>query len=150
MGRELIDLKVSSQGKYLTNYWGDGLLVSTPTGSTAYALSAGGPIIYPVAELVLLTPLNPKPLSIRPIILPAEHKISIQSENDWKTFVKMVIDGRHEFQIHPRYQVLVSKHKTSAHILRPKGSSFFISIRNKLGWSGSHEVRTQDAAGTES
>ncbi|MFC1584142.1 NAD(+)/NADH kinase [Fibrobacterota bacterium] len=145
MGLELIDLKVEVRGKYLSNYWVDGLLVSTPTGSTAYSLSAGGPIIYPVSESILLTPINPKPLSVRPIILPAEHKISITSENDRKKFVKMVIDGRHEFRIRPSYTACFTKHKESAHILRPRGSSFLKSIRNKLGWSGSHALKGPDA-----
>ena len=138
MGQELIDLRVESNQKYLTNYWVDGLLISTPTGSTAYSLSAGGPIIYPVSESILLTPINPKPLSIRPIIMPANHKIKIISENKKTKFVKMVIDGRQELRIHPALSIRITKSKISTHILRPHGSSFLKSIRNKLGWSGFH------------
>ncbi|MBF0430297.1 MAG: NAD(+)/NADH kinase [Fibrobacteria bacterium] len=140
-GMELIDLRVTVSGEHLTYYWGDGLLVSTPTGSTAYSLSAGGPIIYPTSELYLLTPLNPKSLAIRPIILPADHTIKVNSENPPGKLVKMVIDGRHEFKILPRYTIFINKHKTSVHILRLKGSSYHKSIHDKLGWSGRHEIK---------
>jgi NAD+ kinase len=145
MGLELIDLRVEAQGRYLTTYWVDGLLVSTPTGSTAYSLAAGGPIIYPVSELILLTPLNPMPLSIRPIILLAEQRIKVISENKKGKFVKMVIDGRHELRIEPSYDIYITKHHNSTHILRPKGSSFLKSIRNKLGWSGTHGLKETNA-----
>jgi NAD+ kinase len=146
MGLELIDLKVEVRGKYLTNYWVDGLLVSSPTGSTAYSLSAGGPIIYPVFESILLTPINPKSLSIRPIILPADYPLAIKSENEKTKFVKMVIDGRNELQIRPWYHTVITRHSTSTHILRPKGSSFLKSIRDKLGWSGTHDGKGYNAS----
>ncbi len=136
MGQALIDLKVETRNQYLTDYWADGLLISTPTGSTAYALSAGGPIIYPVEENICLTAINPKSLSIRPIILPVTHNLRITSKNHPRKRVKVVIDGRKECPIQPDDVITIKKHRTGALILRPKGASFLKAIREKLGWSG--------------
>jgi len=138
MGLELIDLKVTTNGDYMTNYWVDGLLVSTPTGSTAYSLSAGGPIIFPSTKAILVTPINPQSLSIRPLLLPDDHKITVQSHNPEQKFVKMVSDGRQELQILPDYKIHITKHTANTSILRIKGLSYMEAIRTKLGWSGFH------------
>jgi NAD kinase len=90
--------------------------------------------------MVLLTPVNPKPLTVRPIILPADYKITISSQGTEGKFVKMVVDGRRELRIFPEHRIEITRHATSTLSLRVVGSSFFISIRNKLGWSGSHQV----------
>ncbi len=139
-GLNLIDLKVESNGEYLTNYWVDGLLISTPTGSTAYSLSAGGPLIYPPFECFLLTPLSPKSLSVRPIVLPSHHQIKITSENESNKFVKLVSDGRRDIQIKPSYEIMVTQHEDDVKVVRHPDASFLKSIRNKLGWSGTHEL----------
>ena len=147
-GLELIDLKVEVDGEYLTNYWVDGLLVSTPTGSTAYSLSAGGPVIVPPSKCILLTPLNPKSLSVRPIILPDDQVIRIRSNNAAGKFVKMVSDGRMDLHIKPSHRIHIMKNKKGIQIVRPKGASFLKAIRKKLGWSGSHGIGEFYAPGT--
>ncbi len=141
MGSELIELQVTANDKFLTNYWADGLIIATPTGSTAYSLSAGGPIIYPLAQTICLTPLNPKSLSVRPMILPVESKLQINSLNPQKRSVKMAIDGRNELRIYPGHIITITKHEISSCVLMPKDSSFFESIRNKLGWTGYHNFK---------
>ncbi len=141
MGQELIDLEVEVNEEYLTNYWVDGLLVSTPTGSTAYSLSAGGPILHPATDNVLLTPINPQSLSVRPLIFPAHHKLKIKSNNPAKKFVKMVSDGRQKIQILPAYSIQITKHNISTSILRLKGMTYFEAVRKKLGWSGYHGIK---------
>ena len=137
MGFQMVDLRVTAQGRFLTDYWVDGLLISTPTGSTAYSLSAGGPIIHPSADSMLLTPMNPTSLSVRPLVLPDYMTVGIRSNLGKGKEVNMFADGRNHFQLGPGHVVLVRKHPEGIRILRPKGSSYFESLRNKLGWTGS-------------
>jgi NAD+ kinase len=146
MGHQMVDLRVTAQGRFLTDYWVDGLLVSTPTGSTAYALSAGGPIIHPSADSLLLTPMNPTSLSVRPLVLPDYMQISVRSNLGRGEEVNMFVDGRNQFKLRPEHTVLIRKHKEGVRLVRPKGSSYFESLRSKLGWTGSR--RSRDAAGT--
>ena len=146
MGHQMVDLRVTAQGRFLTDYWVDGLLVSTPTGSTAYALSAGGPIVHPSADSLLLTPMNPTSLSVRPLVLPDYMQISVRSNLGRGEEVNMFVDGRNQFKLRPEHTVLIRKHKEGVRLVRPKGSSYFESLRSKLGWTGS--LRSRDAAGS--
>jgi NAD+ kinase len=146
MGHQMVDLRVNAQGRFLTDYWVDGLLVSTPTGSTAYALSAGGPIIHPSADSLLLTPMNPTSLSVRPLVLPDYMQISVRSNLGRGEEVNMFVDGRNQFKLRPEHTVLIRKHKEGIRLVRPKGSSYFESLRSKLGWTGSRHAR--DAGGS--
>lgn len=141
MGHQMVDLKVAAQGRFLTDYWVDGLLISTPTGSTAYSLSAGGPIIHPSADSLLITPMNPTSLSVRPLILPEYMTISVKSNMGRGKEANMFIDGRNQFKLKPEHTVEISKHSEGVLLVRPKGSSYFESLRNKLGWTGSRRSR---------
>lgn len=147
MGRQMVDLRVTAQGRFLTDYWVDGLLVSTPTGSTAYSLSAGGPILHPSADSLLLTPMNPTSLSVRPLILPDYMQISVRSNLGRDQEVNMFVDGRNRFMLKPEHTVIIRKHKHGVVLVRPKGSSFFESLRSKLGWTGSRKARDNATAG---
>ena len=133
MGHQMVDLRVTAQGRFLTDYWVDGLLVSTPTGSTAYALSAGGPIVHPSADSLLLTPMNPTSLSVRPLILPDYMLISVRSNLGRDQEVNMFVDGRNQFKLKPEHTVLIRKHKEGVRLVRPKGSSYFESLRIQAG-----------------
>ncbi len=144
MGHQMLDLSVTAQGRFLTDYWVDGLLVSTPTGSTAYALSAGGPIIHPSADSLLLTPMNPTSLSVRPLILPDYMRVGVRSNLGRNMEVNMFVDGRIQFKLKPEHTVYIRKHKDGVSLVRPKGASYFESLRSKLGWTGSR--RSRDAA----
>ena len=141
MGHQMVDLRVTAQGRFLTDYWVDGLLVSTPTGSSAYALSAGGPIIHPSADSLLLTPMNPTSLSVRPLILPDYMTVSVRSNMGRGMEANMFVDGRNQFKLKPEHTVLIRKHHQGVRLVRPKGSSFFDSLRNKLGWTGTRRSR---------
>jgi NAD+ kinase len=141
MGHQMVDLRVTAQGRFLTDYWVDGLIVSTPTGSTAYSLSAGGPIIHPSADSLLLTPMNPTSLSVRPLILPDYMLVSVRSNMGRDKDVNMFVDGRNQFKLKPEHLVLIRKHPEGIRLVRPKGSSYFDSLRNKLGWTGSRHSR---------
>jgi NAD+ kinase len=141
MGYQMVDLRVMAQGRFLTDYWVDGLMVSTPTGSTAYSLSAGGPIIHPSADSLLLTPMNPTSLSVRPLVLPDYMTVSVRSNLSRHKDVNMFVDGRNQFKLKPEHNVLIRKHQDGIRLVRPKGSSYFDSLRNKLGWTGSRHSR---------
>jgi NAD+ kinase len=141
MGHQMVDLRVTAQGRFLTDYWVDGLLVSTPTGSTAYALSAGGPIIHPSADSLLLTPMNPTSLSVRPLILPDYMTVSIVSNMGRGKEANMFVDGRNQFKLKPEHTVLIRKHNHGVRLVRPKGSSYFEALRTKLGWTGTRRSR---------
>jgi NAD+ kinase len=141
MGHQMVDLRVTAQGRFLTDYWVDGLLVSTPTGSTAYALSAGGPIIHPSADSLLLTPINPTSLSVRPLVLPDSMTVSVRSNMGRGMEANMFVDGRNQFMLKPEHTVFIRKHTQGVLLVRPKGSSYFESLRNKLGWTGSRRSR---------
>ncbi|MEO7425375.1 MAG: hypothetical protein ABI036_09315, partial [Fibrobacteria bacterium] len=130
--------------QFLTDYWVDGLLVSTPTGSTAYALSAGGPIIHPSADSLLLTPMNPTSLSVRPLILPDYMQVGVRSNLGRNMEVNMIVDGRIQFKLKPEHTVFIRKHTDGVRLVRPKSASYFESLRSKLGWTGSRRAR--DAA----
>ena len=136
-GSQMVDLRVHSQNQFLTEYWVDGLLVSTPTGSSAYSLSAGGPLIHPDAEAILLTPLNPTSLSVRPLLLPHSHKIKVCPEGGLRDSVNVLIDGRNNIKVKKGWTVNIKKSQYFTHILRPHQYSYFESLRNKLGWTGS-------------
>ncbi len=141
MGYQMVDLRVSAQGRFLTDYWVDGLVFSTPTGSTAYSLSAGGPIIHPSADSILITPMNPTSLSVRPLVLPDYMVVTVRSNLVSDMEVKMFVDGRNQFDLHPEHTVIIRKHPAGVRLVRPKGSFYFDSLRNKLGWTGSRHSR---------
>lgn len=141
MGYQMVDLRVSAQGRFLTDYWVDGLIVSTPTGSTAYSLSAGGPIIHPSADSILLTPMNPTSLSVRPLVLPDYMTITVRSNMGRDKDVNMFVDGRNQFKLLPEHTIIIRKHPEGICLVRPKGASYFDSLRNKLGWTGTRHTR---------
>lgn len=141
MGYQMVDLRVSAQGRFLTDYWVDGLIVSTPTGSTAYSLSAGGPIIHPSADSILLTPMNPTSLSVRPLVLPDYMTVTVRTNMGRDQDVNMFVDGRNQFKLLPEHTVIIRKHPEGICLVRPKGASYFDSLRNKLGWTGTRHTR---------
>jgi NAD+ kinase len=141
MGYQMVDLRVSAQGRFLTDYWVDGLVVATPTGSTAYSLSAGGPIIHPSEDCILLTPMNPTSLSVRPLVLPDYMTVAVRSNMARDREVNMFVDGRNQFRLLPEHTVIIRKHSEGIRLVRPKGASYFESLRNKLGWTGTRHNR---------
>jgi NAD+ kinase len=128
----IIDLSVSVDGRHATAYRADGLIISTPTGSTAYNLSAGGPILFPTMDAVVLTPIAPHTLSNRPIVLPAALRIEVSLRVDQE--VMLTMDG--QVGVHLREGDLVQVQKAGARIrlLRFPHKDFFSVLRTKLKW----------------
>lgn len=119
-------------GEYLNTYWADGLMVSTPTGSTGYSLSCGGPIIMPHTKNFIITPVSPHNLNVRPLIISEESKLTFKIKSKNQSFL-VSLDSRSESIDHSR-TLSVSKANFSAKLIRIKGISFLDTLRNKLTW----------------
>ncbi len=132
----MIHLRVLAGEEYLTTYYGDGLIVATPTGSTAYNLSAGGPILHPGARAMVLTPICPFMLSARPLVLPAEMNLEIQLVSPSQE-VHLVVDGGIYREIPPGERLRVQKAERPLKLIASPTRSYFAILRDKLGWGES-------------
>ena len=133
----LIELETSVDGQFLTRYRGDGLIVSSPTGSTAYSLAAGGPAVVPTAEVFLLTPICPHALSNRSLVVNLRSHIdlkvvSVQPEST------LSADGQLERELSANDRITIRRSRNSVCLAHLEGASFFETLRHKLNWSGSN------------
>ena len=129
-------LRASFGGRFLSDYFGDGLIVATPSGSTAYSLAASGPIVMPGLEILLLTPICPHTLTHRPIVLSAAEELGVEVREGHlgPQPLTLSIDGQENFSLAAGDTVLVSKHPLSFQMLAPEGFSYFDILRRKLSW----------------
>lgn len=129
----IMDLEASVNGTYVTTFKADGLIVATPTGSTAYSLSAGGPIIYPTLHSIVLTPICPHTLTNRPIVLPddVEIEVTLKSEGE---HVALTLDGQQGFPLEKGDAVLVRKCSCKTQFVMPFARDYFEVLRSKLKW----------------
>jgi NAD+ kinase len=129
----IIDLETTVNGEYLSTFRSDGLIISTPTGSTAYNLSAGGPIVYPSLHTIIITPICPHTLTIRPIIIPDHVRIRalLKSKDEEVT---LTLDGQQGFAL--EFEDVVEVSKAEGHILLIKSPyrRYFELLREKLKW----------------
>ncbi len=132
----IIDLIVLVDREELTTFRADGLIISTPTGSTAYNLSAGGPIVNPSLHTFIITPICPFTLTNRPIIVADESVIEIQMLKDREESVTLTIDGQVGLDFRYGESVILSKSKYYTKLIRPKDYSFYRVLKHKLGWGG--------------
>jgi NAD+ kinase len=128
----LIVLHVYIDGMFLNSYWADGLIIATPTGSTAYSLSSGGPILTPGSENFVLTPIAPHNLTVRPVVIPDKSKIRIIVEGREEQFL-VSLDSRRAI-IYSNFELIVEKADFKVNIVQMKGKDFFMTIREKLKW----------------
>ena len=129
----IIEIEVNLNRLYVNSFRADGLIVATPTGSTAYNLSAGGPILYPSMNAVVLTPICPFTLTNRPIVVPDEDEIEIKLKNDIEGVV-LTLDGQIGFPISAEDKVLIRKSATTFNLVQPPNRNYFDVLRNKLKW----------------
>lgn len=132
----IIDLDVYIDDQFLTTYRADGLIVSTPTGSTAYNLSAGGPILYPTMSSYILTPICPFTLTNRPIILPDSATLYITLTRKSEERVSLTFDGQVGFDLRYADRVAVYKSRERIRLIKSPDQSYFEILRAKLGWGG--------------
>lgn len=119
-------------GEYLNSYWADGLIISTPTGSTGYSLSCGGPIVVPGTENFILTPIAPHNLNVRPIVVPDSCQIKLKVEGRNQHFL-VTLDSRSE-TIDSATEMLITRSSFKINLVKPHDQNFFKTIRNKLMW----------------
>ncbi len=129
----MIDLETTADGVAVTTYHGDGLIIATPTGSTAYTLSAGGPILMPGARVVVLTPICPHALAQRPLVLPDDAKLSI-TVHPREGAAHLTVDGQLGVSLEDGDRVEVAASAHPAHFVASPFRSRFDVLRTKLGW----------------
>ena len=130
----MVDLSTRVAGQYVNTHSGDGIIVATPTGSTAYALSCGGPIIEPQLDAVGLVPICPHTLTDRPIVIPATQEIEIVLLRRDETRAEVTVDGGHLGTLRPGDTLRVIAAKQRITLLHPPGHDFYGILRSKLFW----------------
>lgn len=129
----IIEIDVTLNNLFVNSFRADGLIVSTPTGSTAYNLSAGGPIVYPSMNAIVMTPICPFTLTNRPIVVPddAEIELRLRKENEG---VVLTLDGQIGYALEANDRVLIRKSRTAFNLIQPPNRNYFDVLRNKLQW----------------
>ena len=132
----IVDMRVTVSGLFVSTFRADGLIVSTPTGSTAYNLSAGGPIVYPTMGAIVITPICPHMLTNRPIVLPDDLEIEIAiSTPNQETF--LTLDGQEGLPITERDRVCIKKSTDTVTLVQSPEKNYFDVLRTKLKWGES-------------
>lgn len=128
----MVTIHAYLNGEYLNSYWADGLVISTPTGSTGYSLSCGGPIIVPQSESFVITPIAPHNLNVRPIVVADKNVISLEVEGRGQRFMA-TLDSR-SVTIDSGYQLAVRKENYRVRLVRLSNENFLNTLRKKLNW----------------
>jgi len=128
----MITVKTFLNGELLNAYWADGLIISTPTGSTGYSLSCGGPILYPTSGNFVITPVAPHNLNVRPIVVSDDVILSFEVSGRGNSFL-CTLDSRFE-TIDSSYQIAIKKAPFTANLVRLTDMNFISSLKNKLNW----------------
>ena len=131
----MIDLDVSVGDQFVTSVKADGLIVASPTGSTAYNLAAGGPIIHPAMDALVLTPIAPHTLTNRPIVIPAEREVRVKSTGANAGNVYVTIDGQTGFEMAEGDEVAITRAERPLRLVRASARSYFEVLRQKLKWN---------------
>ena len=132
---QLMRYQLSVNDRIVYEQRSDGLIVATPTGSTAYALSAGGPIIHPSLDVWTILPMLPQSLSSRPFIISSEEKVVINLFDGPNEQAKICVDGQNDIDLPFNEEISISKMKKTLKLVHPKDNDFFEACREKLGWS---------------
>lgn len=129
----IIEIEARFDKLFVNAFRADGLIIATPTGSTAYNLSAGGPIVYPSMNAVVVTPICPFTLSNRPLVLPdsAEIELVLKTQNEE---VILTLDGQVGFEIQPEDKIVIRKSATTFNVVQPPNRNYFDVLRDKLKW----------------
>ena len=132
----MIELSVSVGDQFVTTVKADGLIVATPTGSTAYNLAAGGPIVHPAMDALVLTPIAPHMLTNRPIVIPTEREVRVRStSSNAGDEVYVTVDGQTGFGLHEGDEISIAKAERPLRLIRSTTRSYFEVLRQKLKWN---------------
>ncbi len=139
----MVNVTAEYDGSLINTYWADGLIVASPTGSTAYSLASGGPIVAPGTEVFLVTPINPHTLTTRPLVLNSNHPLRVIIQKQ-QSEVLFSYDGRvHEIENFP-FEVEILKSDLTFDLVHLPGQDYFETLRNKLMWGMDSRRRTGD------
>ncbi len=128
----MITIHTSIDQEYLNSYWADGLIIATPTGSTAYSLSSGGPIVLPQSQNLILTPIAPHTLTVRPLVIPDASVLDFTIEGRNESFLVSLDHRSYHLPLEQKLQL--KKSIRSIQVIKPNKHSFFSTLRNKLMW----------------
>lgn len=128
----IVNLEVHANGQYMTSYRADGLILSTPTGSTAYSLSAGGPILYPTMNALVLCPICPFTLTNRPIVIPSEVTLHVRQTTAEE--LRVTLDGQTGYDMLPDDVLEITPSQEPVHLIHVPGKNYFQILRQKLHW----------------
>lgn len=134
----VINLQVFVNGQYMTSYRADGLIIATPTGSTAYSLSAGGPIIHPSMHTLVLSPICPFALTNRPILIPDHSVIQVKLAAEYED-VRITLDGQEGYDINAKDILEIQKTKTTLKLIPGPNKNYYQTLRQKLHWGTQSE-----------
>ncbi len=137
-GNRLVEFILSLSGQYLGRYRSDGLIISTPTGSTAYSMSAGGPVVYPGMDALLATPICPHSFSLRPVVVGAGKQFEILI-GERSGMAALSLDGQDSAEVQPGDVIEIRKSRKVIPLLLPPGVRFTTLLREKLGWAQAGE-----------
>jgi NAD+ kinase len=131
----LVELAISIKGTYVNTFVADGIIIATPNGSTAYSLAAGGPILTPKLDALVLTPVCAHTISNRPLVLSTDAEIEIKYLSPYSP-VEVRADGLDKYELHPNETYRVKKSKETFKLVNLNRHDYFATLRTKLGWSG--------------
>ena len=137
----MLDVETRIADKYVNTHAGDGLIVATPTGSTAYALSCGGPILEPVLDAVVVVPICPHTLSDRPIVVPSNHAIAVRLLYRHDTKAEVSVDGHSLGELAPEDTLLITESEKRITLIHPPGYDYYGILRSKLHWGRDSRTR---------
>jgi len=143
MSVRMMEFELYVDGEFVYSQRSDGLIVATPTGSTAYALSAGGPLICPEIDAMVCVPLNPHTLSSRPIVLHGDSEIEIRVNSKHELHPSVTCDGQDDLMTEPGDKILIKKHQHIISLIHSKDNNFYKVSRSKLGWGSRLGVKKE-------
>ncbi len=135
----IIDLTVYVANEEVGKFKSDGIIISTPTGSTGYSLSAGGPIIFPTMNVILVNPICPHTLAVRPLVIPDDWPVKIDLADNQTEDIMLTVDGQVGEPLEVGKKVIISRGEYRVRLVQPFGRSFFSLLQSKLKWFGREE-----------
>ena len=130
---KMIEIEINVDGEYVTTFSADGLIIATPTGSTGYSISTGGPIVSPKADVITLSPISPHSLTMRPLVIPSSQEIVIRTNSLHKE-LHINCDGQRVFAFPPPLELKITKSKKSVKLVHTSLTNYFETLRKKLLW----------------
>ena len=130
----VINMRLLANDRFVSDYKADGLIFATPTGSTAYSLSVGGPIVMPRMKAILVSPISPHTLSLRPIVLPDDRSLEIQFPESGKAEIDFAVDGQVSEYLNQHSKIFIQKAGFDIRMIDFEDSNYFHTLRRKMGW----------------